>query len=303
MNKKVNKNKILVLGGSGLVGSRFIDLNKNSFEIDAPSHEKLNLLDSKGLETFINNSQAEVVINFAAFTNVDKAEDDADNLGGIVYKLNAQMPKDLAGLCKSLNKYLIHISTDYVFDGTKVESSYKEEDRPNPICWYAKTKYFGEQNVFGENSSALVARVEMPFSAHFDKKGDFARFFLDKLKSNEQISAVSDQKITPIFVDDVVYALVLLINNKKAGIIHIASEDWTTPYNFAKKIAQQFNLEQGLLKEARFLEFNKTRKAPRPQHSWLDTGKFRDEFTDEVLHTVEEEIKMFKEQTDSLQID
>jgi dTDP-4-dehydrorhamnose reductase len=293
--------KILILGGTGLVGSKFIDKFKDSFEFDSPSHNDLDLLNEKEVESYITSSNAEVIINCAAFTNVDAAEDETDDKDGAVYQLNSIVPGLLAKFSRETNKHLIHISTDYVFDGTKKDSAYTEEDQPNPLNWYAKTKYYGEVNVLEADSNATIVRIEMPYTASFDKKIDFARYFLEKFKSGENFQCVRDQRITPIFVDFCVNALTKLIEKKPAGIYHVASTDSVTPYEFATILARTANelkfsekpFDPSLIMSIEFAQFNSGRRAPRPKNSWMSTQKFVSEFGEGILHTNEESIKEF----------
>ncbi len=133
--------KILVFGGSGLVGSRFIELKKEQFEIKSPEASEVDILNQEKVEEEIEKFNPDAVINFAAYTNVEEAEKDQGNIEGICYKINVIGAKNIADVCKTKVKYLIHISTEYVFDGTKSNSPYTEKDTPNPINWYGKTKF------------------------------------------------------------------------------------------------------------------------------------------------------------------
>lgn len=289
--------KILILGGSGLVGSRFIEL-ATDYNIVAPTHEELDLLDLKNLETYLQTSDADIILNFAAFTNVDTAEEEKDNEDGMVYKLNVALPKALAQNAAAQNKYLIHISTDYVFDGTK-PVPYTEEDSPNPVNWYGTTKMLGEDAVKENASNWLIVRPEMPYSSHFEKKLDIARIFVKMLKEGKQINGVSDQKITPTYVDTLVWGLLKLIEARSTGIYHLASTDITTPYDFAVMIADKFGLNKNVIKAVPFEEYNKTRTAKRPQNSYLDVSKFQTEFGQGVLKTVSESVDEFKTKLNS----
>ncbi len=289
--------KLLILGGSGLVGSRFLELAAD-YEISAPTHEELDLLDLGNLQAFLEESGADVVINFAAYTNVDEAEKEKDDKEGMVYKLNVSLPEDLAKSCLSLGKYFVHISTDYVFDGTKL-SPYKEENVPDPVNWYGTTKFLGEDAVINVSSEFLIARPEMPYSAKFEKKLDLARVFLKMLKEGSTINGVSDQKITPTFVDTLVYGLLRLVEAKSSGIYHLASTNSTTPYDFAMMVAEKFGLKKDLIKSVPFAEYNQTRTAKRPQNSYLDVTKFTAEFGEDILMTNEKSIDEFFTQTNS----
>lgn len=286
--------KILILGGSGLVGSRFLELAAD-YNTVAPTHEELDLLDFAHLESYLERSDADVVLNFAAFTNVDEVEKEKDDKDGLVYKLNVKFPKSLAQNCSALNKYLIHISTDYVFDGKK-QTPYVEEDLPNPINWYGKTKLLGEEAVSAVSSEFLIVRPEMPYSAHFEKKSDIARTFLKMLREERQIKGIIDQKITPTFTDTLCFALMKLMEVKASGVYHVVSTDFTTPYDFARLIAQKFGLDKDLVKPVKFADFNRTRIAPRPQNSYLDVSKFEAEFGKGILKTLSESLNELERQ-------
>lgn len=276
-----------------MVGSKFIELNREKFEIDSPSSSELDILDLQKLEKYLKNNPGEVVLNCSGYTKVDEAEDQKNDLSGDCYKLNVEAAQNLAKVCKDFRKHLIHISTDYVFDGTKEESPYTEEDQPNPLSWYAKTKLMGDQKVLESGVSYTIARPEMPYSTNYPRKSDFARFFYNSLKEGKVFKAITDQKITPIFVDDLAKALGVLTENKYEGIINVASTDFITPFQFAQKVAEGIGARKALIEGVKLKDFNSGRKASRPQHSWLDVSKFEKEFGEGILKSNEEEIKEF----------
>lgn len=285
--------KILVLGGSGLVGSRFIDLTKGQFTVDSPSHNDLDLLNEKEIASYLSASEAEVVINLVAITNVDNCQDEDGDKTGNVYKLNSLVPQTLAQECQKTAKHFVHVSTDYVFDGEKIESSYTEEDTPNPINWYGKTKRWAEEFVLEVDVGFSIVRPEMPYSAVFEKRKDFARFFLGSLKEGKEFKAIEDQRITPVYVDFAVMALAKIIEEKAGGIWHVASSDSITPFEFAKEVASQANLDANNIIPVKFAEFNAGRKAPRPHHSWMSVKKFEERFGTDILKTNKEGITKF----------
>ncbi len=286
--------KALVLGGSGLVGSRFLELKSGVSELVSPSHQDFDLLDFEKYSEVIKQINPEVIVNFAAFTNVDKAEEEKDDTEGVVYKLNVLVPKKLSVISRELGIRFIHLSTDYVFDGMKSNSPYIEEDLTNPLSWYAKTKDLGEKEICEVGVNYAIVRIEMPFSVKFDKKKDIARTFLGLLKEGNEIIAINDQKITPTFVDYGVEAISLLFGQNTEGIFHIASTNHTSPYEFAKIIAREFNLSEDLIKPISFEKFSNTRPAKRPRDSWLCVEKFEKQFGRNILKTIEESIKEFK---------
>lgn len=286
--------KIIVFGGNGLVGSRFTDLNKDNFEIDAPLSSEVDITKSVGILKYIDKSDAEVVINFAAYTNVEEAEKEKDNKEGICYKVNTQGAKNIADACKTFAKHLIHISTEYVFDGEKAESPYTEDDSPNPINWYGMTKYIGERHVLESNCKATIVRISMPYSSFYKAKKDIARFFLEQLKNGNTVKAVEDQRITPTLVDDIANALKILIDARTLGLYHVCCKDSVTPLEFAKTIAETFHLELSLIAAVTLDQYNKNKKAKLLKYSWLNSAKFEKEFGDDVLHTAEEDLMIFK---------
>lgn len=291
--------KVLVFGGSGLVGSRFIDLNRINFIINAPDSSEVDILNKDQVLRSIDQSDAEVVINFAAFTDVEAAEKQKGDKNGLAYQLNAIGVQSVAKVCQSLDKHLIHISTEYVFDGKKSNSPYTEEDLPGPINWYGQTKYFGEQSVLESGSKFTLVRISMPYSAYYNQKGDIARFFLGQLRNKSQIRAITDQQISPTLVDDIANVLALLIDRKPNGIYHVASINQTTSLRLAKLMAQIFNLDPSYITPITFEEYNRNKEAKLLKNSCLDCAKFTKEFGPGILHTVEESIELFKQIIDS----
>lgn len=283
--------KILLFGGTGLVGSRFHELLKDEFEITSPTHLEVDLLNPEQIRQKIIQTKPDQILYAAGFTNVDKAEEE----GGLAYNLNTKAPEIIAKISKGIP--IIYLSTDYVFDGTKSDSPYSEEDKPNPLSTYAKSKRKGEEIILSASNENSVLRLIMPYSAVYTKKMDLARIILSKLKNNEKILGVSNQKVNPIFVDHLVFAIAEVLKAKASGIYHLGATSFTTPLKFAKLIALEFNLDQNLIEQTTLKEFSKSRIALRPKDSWLDTHKFISEFGNGILHSVEEGIKEFKKQT------
>jgi dTDP-4-dehydrorhamnose reductase len=202
--------------------------------------------------------------------------------------MNALLPGQLAAVCGELNSYLVHVSTDYVFDGERDDRPYTETDAPRPLSCYAQTKHLGEQAVLASGASASVVRIEMPYSPRPHRKLDFARLCVSRLRSGTEVVGVIDQRITPVFLDDAVEALARVAEQRFEGILHVAAATWTTPYEFAQAVAAALSLDSGLIARERFERFATFRPAPRPQHSWLDVGKFEREVGAGVLRGVDE---------------
>ena len=287
---------MLVLGGSGLVGSRVVECWADEFDVGAPTHAELDVLDDAALRNALQDSAAQVVVNFAAFADVDGAETERGDERGRVYALNVRYPSSLATACAALGKHLVHISTDYAFDGTRSDRPYREADPPGPLSWYARTKVLGEQGVRAHLPGACVARIEMPFSARPHAKRDLARLSAERLAAGQPMLGVTDQRITPVFLDDAAHALAHLARARTRGLVHVASTDSTTPYEFAHAIAARLHHDPGLVQSVRFDAFSTTRPARRPQHSWLDVSLFETLFGRGILRSQAEQLDAWAEQ-------
>lgn len=290
--------KVLVFGGSGLVGSKFIELNSSKFEIKAPSATEVDILNKDQISKSVEEFNTDSIINLAAYTNVQEAESQKDDQSGVCFQINAIGAKNVAEVSKNFDKHLISISTEYVFDGTKENSPYVETDIPNPVNWYGVTKLAGEQFVLNSGAKAAIVRISMPFSAYYELKKDIARFFLEQLKNGQRVKAVEDQRITPTFVNDIANALNSLIESASQGFYHVSSRDSVTPLEFAKTVAEVFQLDYSLIDSISLNEFNNDKKAKFLKYSQLNPAKFEKEFGEGVLHTVDESLAIFKTEVD-----
>lgn len=291
--------RILVLGATGLVGSRFNEILGSRFDLVTPSREEVNLFDTDKVDQFFANIHPLTVINFVAFTKVDEAEAEKGDKNGLAFRLNGLLPQILAAACNKSGSRLIHISTDYIFNGQKENGSYTETDEPSPLNWYGQTKLIGDQAILESNCDHTIARIEMPYTAHYAGKKDLARTFLEMLQTNQSITAVSDQRITPNYLDSLVEGLEILIKKPESGIFNLASTDWTTPYDFARLIARVFGIDDQLVTKTSFEEYQKKRPTPRPQYCWLDVSKFEESYGKGVLVSNKEGVERFKKQVDS----
>lgn len=295
--------KILVTGSTGLVGSRFLNLYKDIFSITTVGRKDtdklINMMSREDIIKVVEESNADKVINFAAFTRVDEAEKEKMDRSGEAYVINVLLPTWLAEACKTTDKTLYHISTDYVFDGKQEDRPYTEEDTPSPVdSWYAITKYEGEKGVTKICGRFSIIRISYPFSGVYRGKADVARTLIDQLQRKEIYSGIIDQKIKPTSVDDIADALSLLINKNAEGIYHIAGNyspnEYITPYQFAQNIARIMALDLSLIKPISFVKLSKKRLAPRPQHTWLSTKKI--ESLGFQITNINEALKIFMQQ-------
>jgi dTDP-4-dehydrorhamnose reductase len=281
------RDRVVMFGGSGFVGSRVRELWDADLDLVAPTHAELDVLDISAVGALLDAAQPAAVLNLAAGAHVDASEAERGDFHGSVYTVNAEFPGHLAAVCSERDTYLVHISTDYVFDGTQAARAYREEDPPNPLNWYAETKLAGERLVQEAHPGACVARIEMPFSGRAHARSDFARTCLRRLEAGKAIAGVTDQRITPVFLDDAIRALRRLIAERYAGLIHVAATSWTTPYDYAHAIAERLGLDTELVQATTFAAFSATRPAPRPKYSWLDVSRFTGQIGPKVLRPFE----------------
>jgi len=291
---------IAILGGSGLVGSRLRETWSETAEVLAPAHADLDVLDAAALDAFIASTSAETVGSCVAVADVDGCEPESGDLSGRAYRLNADFPRRLAEACQHAGKHLVHISTDYVFDGEKASAPYVEDDRTGALCWYAETKLRGEQAIVGANSEAAIARIEMPFTAAAHPKRDLARTLAARLHAGQPVQAVTDQRITPVLLEDAAVALRRLVESRRAGVIHIASTTSTTPHALATSLAKHLRVSETLVQPVAFEQFAATRPARRPRHSWLDVSRFSGHFGSGILRPVEDEMDLWARQWQSM---
>jgi dTDP-4-dehydrorhamnose reductase len=271
--------QIIGTGLTGLIGTRLTELLSRAYDFEFINLENgTNILDKSKVQKIISSSKAEVVIHMAAKTNVDGCEKDKKRDQQILefqsryemenawvseqtaYAINVFGTQNIIEACKKTHKKIVYISTDFVFDGTK--KHYSEEDIPNPINWYAKTKYKAEKLVLDSGLDYMIIRTAYPYRAYFEKN-DFVRGLMDKLAKDETLQMVTDHIMVPTFIDDFVNALDVLIQRKESGIFHVVGSQSITPFNAALKIAIDFGYEQNLIQKTTRREYF-AGKAPRP---------------------------------------
>jgi len=271
--------KILATGLTGLIGSRFTELLSGVYEFEHINLENgIDILDKKAVFEKISSSKTPLVLHMAAKANVDGCEEDKEkDLRILSFKdeedkekawfeeqtawaVNVFGTQNIINACKKANKKILYISTDFVFNGQK--KSYTEEDVPDPLNWYAKTKYEGEKLVQKSGLEYVIARLAYPYRAFF-KRSDFVRGLIDKLKKREKLPMVTDHIMVPTFIDDIVNALDVLIETDQTGIFHVVGSQTVTPFEAALKIAKEFNLEESLISKTTRREYF-FGKAPRP---------------------------------------
>lgn len=259
--------KIIGTGLSGLVGSRIVELLSQKYSFEDLSFETgVDITDSQEVTKRIEASSASWIFHFAAYTNVQGAEKEKE----IAWKINVEATDAIVQVAKKTRKKLVYIDTDYAFDGKK--KIYTEEDSPNPLGWYAKTKYEGAKRVLTLGQNALVIRIANPYRAHPIGKKDFVHKMIDRLASGQPIVAATDQIFVPTYIDDIEAALDVLIGKNAFGLYHVVGSTALSPFDAGKLIAKIWGFSAGLINKTTFADFFKDR-APIPQYANLANSK------------------------------
>lgn len=284
---------IIGTGLSGLVGSRVTALLSKRYTFEDLSKETgVDLMDYRRVREMITGSNASWVFHFAAYTNVQAAEEEKEKeTESISWQVNVEATKNIVDICKDTGKKLLYISTDYVFDGKK--NAYGEEDIPHPISWYGRTKYEGEMQVQTLGEQSLIVRIANPYRSNPVGKMDFVHKMLERMKSGLAIQAPSDQTFSPTYIDDLAIALDALVSLNKSGVYHVVSQLSITPYEAARQIASEFGYIDANITSVLYEQYFAGKALPPKQaylkHDKIDTSGVR-------LHAFAEGIREIKQQ-------
>lgn len=225
--------EVFVTGASGLVGSRFTELYSKKYNFTTPVYPEFDLTNSKNVKEIVNNNPPDVLINFAAFTDVTGAESQRDNKNNSCWQVNVE---GVANLLESIssNVHFIQISTDMVFPGSKEDPGpYAEDHTPETdsekLTWYGYTKAQAEQLLKNRKNSTIL-RIIYPVRKSFDQKSDYLRRPLALFDEGKLYPMFSDQQVSFAYIDEICLALEKIIDKNLDGIFHASSSDTATPY-------------------------------------------------------------------------
>ena len=268
---------ILVTGANGQLGNEMRIVSKNSsnryFFTDV---EELDICDKRAVDDFVKKEKIQVVVNCAAYTNVDKAEDEPE----FAEKLNATAVGYLAQACKDNDATLIHISTDYVFGGNKGNTPRTEEETTNPTGAYGRSKLHGEQAIEKAGCKHIIIRTAWLYS---EFGNNFVKTMRKLTAERDSLKVVFDQVGTPTYALDLANVIAIIINKLKNangkqpianGIYHFSNEGVTSWYDFAKEICELSDNKCDI-QPCHNNEFPS--KVKRPSYSVLDKTKIKKE--------------------------
>ena len=263
--------KILVTGGNGQLAQCLKDVVKNNDELDVNFQDlpELDITNIQQLVSYFSKNELDYCINCAAYTAVELAEEQSD----LAYAVNADGPKNLAEVCKKHQVKLLHISTDFVFDGKK-QTPYIETDMPNPLGVYGKSKWQGERNIQEIMEDYFILRTSWLYSEYGN---NFMKTMLKLSETRDEINVVSDQIGSPTYAGDLAEVLIKIVlsSSTNHGLYHFSNSGAISWYDFAVEIFTQFGKK---IEVKPITTEDYPTAAKRPKFSVLDTTKIENNF-------------------------
>jgi len=278
MKSEASIGMVLITGANGLLGQKIcrhfsssykvitLDLHPQNF-IDLPnlSYQSLDLTDPEKLKSLIELYHPAVIINTAAYTDVDGCETHKTQ----AWAVNVEGVKNLVSICQAYEIKLVHLSTDYIFDGEN--GPYSEDDPPHPTSFYGETKLESEKMIKKGNIDFLIVRTNVLYGFGKNVKKNFLLWLLEKLSAGEKINIVTDQFNNPTLADNLSLCILEMVEKNLSGIYHIGGAEYISRYDFALKVADKFNFDKTLISPTltEILE----QKAKRPHRGGLKIEK------------------------------
>ncbi|WP_114778365.1 SDR family oxidoreductase [Botryobacter ruber] len=302
------KKKILITGSNGLLGQKLAELllPRTDIELLATSRGEnklkdlysnlpfaaMDVTDPEQVEQVVSQHKPTHIIHTAAMTNVDQCESDRE----MALKLNRDAVQYLVDACEKHNVHLVHLSTDFIFDGEA--GPYKEDAAANPISFYGETKLMAEEIVKKANCKWAILRTVLVYGVvHEYGRTNIVLWVRDSLRSGKQIKVVTDQFRTPTLAEDLAMGCWLAVQHDAEGIYNISGKEMLTPYDMALMVADYFDLDKSLIEKADASTFSQPAK--RPPRTGFDITKAETELGYKP-HSFQEGIGMVAAQADKL---
>jgi len=292
------KESVLITGANGLLGQKLcrnfsscfkviaVDLHPQNF-ISPPNlfYESLDLTDREALRSRIRRHRPRVVINAAAYTDVDGCEIDKTK----AWAVNVEGVRNLVEVCGEHKIKIVQLSTDYIFNGK--EGPYSEDDPPDPVNFYGETKLESERVIKQGGIDFLIVRTNVLYGFGRQVKKNFLLWLLEKLSAHQKIKIVTDQFNNPTLADNLSLCILEMVRKNIGGIFHIGGAEYLSRYDFALKVARNFDLNPEDISPARTRALNQ--KAKRPYRGGLKIDKAKKVLKTKLLN-VEEGLKEAK---------
>jgi dTDP-4-dehydrorhamnose reductase len=296
------KNRILITGANGMLGQRAVQFysSRENIELLATSVEEKAVFDSVEyipvdikdrdiIKKVIYDYCPDFIVHTAAFTNVDLSE----KLREDAWKINVKGVEYIAEAARTIDAHIIHISTDYIFDGKN--GPYDENAIPDPVGYYGRTKLASENTLRISGTFFTILRTNVLYGIAKNSRPDFVRWVINSLSKNENIRIVKDQINNPTFIDDLVQGINKIIEFRKTGVYNIGGKEFLSRFDFTLRIAEYFNLDKKLILPITTDELKQP--ARRPLKSGLLILKAETELGYKP-HTISESLAAMKKELD-----
>jgi len=257
--------KVLVTGSRGMLGSDLVDVLGMKHSVIGVDIDEIDITDRQAVQDRMATWSPDVLINVAAFTDVDGSEKEQE----LAFRVNSDGVENLALVCRAMGIHLIQLSTDYVFDGKK-QGAYGEADRPNPLGIYGKSKWEGERKARRALPEVCIVRTAWLYGMG---GRNFVRAILDQAERKTVLRVVHDQKGSPTSTRDLARALQAVAEKRLVGIYHVTNQGFCTWFEFAGKILELSGKSGVEVVPISTAELG--RPAMRPANSVLDCMKFQ----------------------------
>jgi dTDP-4-dehydrorhamnose reductase len=297
--------RILITGSNGLLGQRLSMMlsGQTEYEVLNTSIERsfvfddhlydytqLDITQRSDVKSLISSFQPDVILNAAAATNVDWCESNRED----AWKINVTAVENLAEGARKVGAKLIHVSTDYVFDGKN--GPYDEQAKLNPLSYYGKTKLASENSVQSAGINYSIVRTVVLYGLGIGVKANFVLWVVKSLREGKRIRIVDDQYANPTYVCDLASAMIKLAETNHNGIFHICGSDWINRHEFTVKIAEIYGLDTSLIDRIKTADLKQP--APRPLQSGFITLKAQTQLGMKFLSATEG-LKVMKQELES----
>ncbi|MEM6642445.1 MAG: NAD(P)-dependent oxidoreductase [Bacteroidota bacterium] len=274
--------KVLITGANGLLGQKLIGLYNGNPNVQTIAtgiessrlgdgdyqYHSMDITSIKDVEKVVAETKPEVIINAAAMTQVDQCETERE----ACWRLNVTAVDHLIKASEKYGCFLIHLSTDFVFDGTA--GPYKEQDTPNPVSYYGESKLASEQLLLSSKINYSIARTQLVYGIVPNlSRSNIILWVKKSLEEGKSLKIVNDQWRTPTLAEDLAKGCALIAEQEAKGIFHISGEDLLTPYDMAMATCDYFDLDKGLIEEVDGSLFQQTAKRPPRTGFVLDKAK------------------------------
>jgi len=272
------RKRVLITGANGLLGQQLIKVFRDDYDVHALSlqpHPRLSdgnfhyhqgdIAERQSLRDLVQNVVPNFIINAAAFTDVDGSETQRE----ACWRVNVTGVENLVYAAQKVHARIIHVSTDYIFDGKS--GPYRETDRPNPLGFYARSKLAGENVLINSEANFAIARTMILYGAGYETRPNFVTWLINQLRAGKPVRIVDDQFGNPTLASELAQALRVLAESGRNGIYHISGSEVIDRYHFAVKIAEVFNLDAGLIQPIKTSDLQQA--SPRPLRSGFDIAK------------------------------